>query len=195
MENCRLVRTAGKIGTQCSNRLLSGVDASADFSPNEEPKWSMLDDALDRVRVKVAFEFVLLGVLNLVLCSPALLAESANSDFKRGESAEAREDYDTAYDLYQKAVAKDSRDLIYKTALYRVKVSAAGMHMGTGRKLLQGGDEEGALSEFIHAATIDPGNEAAQQEIAAIRKGRGETPPQGEARLPMNAVQERKLKT
>jgi general secretion pathway protein D len=112
----------------------------------------------------------------------------------RIESAEAREDYDTAYDLYQKAVAKDSRDLIYKTALYRVKVSAAGMHMGRGRKLLQGGDEEGALSEFIHAATIDPGNEASLQEIAKIRKGRGETQPQGEARLPINAAQGRKLK-
>ena len=155
---------------------------------------SMLDDMLDRARAKIALDLMLLWVLIVVLCSP-VLAESANSDFKRGESAEAREDYDTAYDLYQKAVAKDSRDLIYKAALYRVKVSASGMHMGRGRKLLQGGDEEGALSEFIHAATIDPGNEAAQQEIAAIRKGRGETPPQGEARLPINAAQERKLKT
>jgi len=155
----------------------------------------MLADMLDRVRAKIALDAMLLWVLIVVLCSPALLAESANSDFKRGESAEAREDYDTAYDLYQRAVAKDSRDLIYKTALYRVEVSAAGMHMGRGRKLLQGGDEEGALSEFIHAATIDPGNEAAQQEIAKIRKGRGETPLPGEARLPRSAAQERKLKT
>ena len=137
---------------------------------------------------------LLLGVLILVLCNSAVLAESANSDFKRGESAEAREDYDTAYDLYQKAVDKDSKDLVYKTALYRVKVSASGMHMSRGRRLLQGDDEEGALSEFIHAATIDPGNEAAQQEIAKIRKGRSETSPREEARLPINASQERKLK-
>ena len=195
MENCRLRRTVGKIGTRDTYRFLSGVDAGADFSPNEKPKWSMLDEVLDRVRIKVAFEFMLLGVLILVLCSSAVLAESANSDFKRGESAEAREDYDTAFDLYQKAVARDSKDLIYKTALYRVMVSASGMHISRGRKLLQGGYEEDALSEFIHATTIDPGNEAAQQEIAKIRKGRGEAPPQGEARLPVNAVQERKLKT
>ena len=89
----------------------------------------MLHDVLDRVRVKVAFKPMFLGVLIFVLCSSAVLAESANSDFKRGESAEAREDYDTAYDLYQKAVARDSKDLIYKTALYRVMVSASGMHM------------------------------------------------------------------
>ena len=194
MENCRLGKTVGKIGTQYTYRLLLGVDASADFCPNERPKWSMLDDVLDRVRVKLAFELMLLGLLILVSSSSAVLAESANSDFKRGESAEAREDYDTAYDLYQKAVAKDSRDLIFRTALYRVKVSASLMHMIKGRKSLQGGDDEGALREFVHAATIDPGNEAALQEIAKMRQRRVEKSPQGEARLPINAAQERKLR-
>ncbi|HMH11935.1 MAG TPA: secretin N-terminal domain-containing protein [Edaphobacter sp.] len=155
----------------------------------------MLDQVLDRVRIKVVIEVMLWGVLILLLSSSAVLAESANSDFKRGESAEAREDYDTAYDLYQKAVARDSKDLVYKTALYRVEISASGMHMTRGRKLLQEGDEDGALREFIHAATINPGNEAAQQEIAKIRMGHGETPPRGETRLPINAAQERKLKT
>jgi len=195
LEKWKLRTTVGKISTSDTFCFLSGVDPSADFSPNEKSKWSMLADMLDCARAEIALVVMLLWVLIVVLCSPALLAESANSDFKRGESAEAREDYDTAYDLYQKAVAKDSRDLIYKTALYRVKVSASAMHMGRGRKLVQGGDEEGALSEFIHAAAIDPGNEAAQQEIAKIRKGRGETPPQGEARLPISGAQERKLKT
>ena len=194
MENCRLRTTVATIGTQYAYRFLSRVDATADLSPNEKPKWSMLDGVLDRARVKVACEPMLLGVLILVPWSSAVLAESADSDFKRGESAEAREDYDTAYDLYQKAVAKDSKDLIYKTALYRVKVSASGMHMSRGRKFLQGGDDEGALREFIHAATIDPGNEAALQEIAKMRQRRVEKSPQGEARLPINAAQERKLR-
>jgi len=40
------------------------------------------------------------------LSVPSLHAESASSMFKHGQAAEAREDYDTAYDLYQKAVAK-----------------------------------------------------------------------------------------
>jgi general secretion pathway protein D len=194
MESCRLRTIVQKIGARDTHRLLTGADASVDISPNEKREWPLLDDALDRANVKVAIKLTLSCALILVLCSSALLAESANSDFKRGESAEAREDYDTAYDLYQKAVARDSKDLIYKTSLYRVKVSASGMHMSRGRKLLQGGDEEGALSEFIHAATIDPGNEAALQEIAKFRKESGETSPQGDARLPINAAQERKLK-
>ena len=38
-----------------------------------------------------------------------------------GEAAEAREDYDTAFDDYQKAYAKAPKDLTYTTALYRVQ--------------------------------------------------------------------------
>jgi general secretion pathway protein D len=53
-----------------------------------------------------------------------------------------------------------------------------------GQKLLDAGDEQGALSEFLHAAEIDPGNEAAQQEIAAVRKKHGEITPVSETSLP-----------
>jgi len=113
--------------------------------------------------------------------------------FKHGEAAEAREDYDTALDLYQKALAKAPNDLTYKTALYRVRVSASGMHMAKGRKLLQGGDEQGALVEFLHAAEIDPGNEAAQQEIAKARKRHGELPSQGDTSLSGEAAKEQDL--
>jgi general secretion pathway protein D len=110
--------------------------------------------------------------------------------FKHGQAAEAREDYDDALDLYQKALAKSPDDLAYKTALYRVRVSASGLHMSKGRKLLQGGDDQAALSEFLHAAEIDPSNEAAQQEIAKLRKRQGELTPQGETSVPESAAQQ-----
>ena len=113
--------------------------------------------------------------------------------FKHGQTAEAHEDYDTAFDLYQKALAKAPSDLTYKTALYRVRVSASGLHMSKGRKLLDGGDEQGALVEFLHAAEIDPGNEAAQQEIAKLRKKSGETPTPAETSLPADAGQQQEL--
>jgi general secretion pathway protein D len=53
-----------------------------------------------------------------------------------------------------------------------------------GRKLLQEGDQAGALAEFLHAAEIDPGNEAAQQEIARVRALQGQAPPEREAGIP-----------
>jgi general secretion pathway protein D len=59
------------------------------------------------------------------------------------------------------------------------------MHMSKGRKLLQAGDEQGALAEFLHAAEIDPSNEAAQQEIARVRQKHGEAVPPSETSLPV----------
>ena len=102
-----------------------------------------------------------------------LHAESANSDFKQGQAAEAREDYDSAFDLYQKAYKRDPKDTRFQIALARIRTTASSAHITTGRKLLQSGDVQGALSQFLHAAEIDPGNEAAQQEIARVRQHQG----------------------
>lgn len=125
--------------------------------------------------------FAILAVLGLSCVS--LHAESANSDFKRGQSAEAREDYDAALDYYQRAIAKSPKDLAYRTALDRVRVTASAIHLTKGRKLLQGGDDQAALVELLHAAEIDPGNEAAQQEIAKVREKQGAVTPPGEIPL------------
>jgi general secretion pathway protein D len=121
------------------------------------------------------------------LSSVRLHAESAYSYFKKGESAEAREDYDAAFDNYQKAYAKDPKDLRYRTALYRVRVTDSSIHLSKGRKLVNSGDDQGALVEFLHAAEIDPGNEAAQQEIAKVRQRRGELATTQEAGIPEEA--------
>ena len=103
------------------------------------------------------------------LCDGVLHAESANSLYKQGESAEVHEDYDGAYEYYLKAYSMVPQDLLYRTALYRVKVSASAAHVHNGRKLLDAGDDKGALAQFLRAIEIDPGNEAAHQEIARIR--------------------------
>ena len=128
----------------------------------------------------IAF-FTVLAVLGLAGL-PAL-AESAKALFKHGESAEAREDYDTAFDDYQKALTLAPKDLAYRTALARVRVTASAVHLTKGRRLAQSGDEQAALAEFLHAAEIDPGNEAAQQEISRLRQKQGVVP-QTEAALP-----------
>ncbi len=134
--------------------------------------------------------FIVLAVFGLT--SVPLHAQSAKSLFKHGQIAETREDYDTAYADYQKAIAKAPKDLTYRTALARVRVSASGLHMSKGRKLLAAGDEQGALAEFLHASEIDPSNEAAQQEIARVRQKHGEAAV-GETSLPMEAGKQEEI--
>jgi general secretion pathway protein D len=136
---------------------------------------------------------LLLAVAGLGVFVARLHAESANSDFKQGQAAEAREDYDTAFDLYQKAYKRDPKDARFQIALARIRTTASSAHITTGRKLLQSGDVQGALSQFLHAAEIDPGNEAAQQEIAGVRERQGNGAQAPEVALPQPAGEEQEL--
>jgi general secretion pathway protein D len=132
-----------------------------------------------------AFWIALFAVLAVFsLSSVSLRAESANAFFKRGQTAEAKEDYDAALDNYQKAYKKDAKDLRYRAALYRVRITASAVHVTKGQKLMDAGNEQGALAEFLHAAEIDPSNEAAQQDIARVRQKHGEVAPTNETSLP-----------
>ncbi|HEV2487427.1 MAG TPA: cohesin domain-containing protein [Terracidiphilus sp.] len=143
---------------------------------------------------RTAFRIALIAVLALTgLASARLHAQSAGSLFKSGQSAEAREDYDAAFDFFQKANAKNPKDLSYRTALYRLRVSASAMHLTRGRKFLQSGDEQSALAEFLHASAIDPGNEAAQQEISRIRQGNGQVAPASETAMPEPAGEQQSI--
>jgi general secretion pathway protein D len=129
-----------------------------------------------------------LAILTVFGLSGARLhAESAKALFKRGQNAEAREDYDAAFDNYQKSNKKNPKDLHCRAALYRVRVTDSALHMTKGRKLLEAGSEAEALAEFLRAAEIDSSNEAAQQEIAKLRKKNGEVTATSETSLPQAA--------
>lgn len=108
-----------------------------------------------------------------------LHAQSASTLYKQGHAAEARQDYDAAFTAYQKALQKSPGDMRYKTALYRIQPEAAAQHMGKGRQLLKAGDDQGALAEFLRASEIDPGDEAAIQEITALRERQARSVPAG----------------
>jgi general secretion pathway protein D len=136
---------------------------------------------LSAVRVSLfrvsLFRAATLATLALAALSCAVrpaAAESANSDYKQGQAAEGRQDYDTAFADYQKAWQKDPKDLRFQTAFYRVRVSAAAAHITEGRKLFQSGNMQGALTEFLHASEIDPSDEEAQQEITLVREKQGQ---------------------
>ncbi|MGA9069966.1 MAG: type II and III secretion system protein, partial [Terracidiphilus sp.] len=120
----------------------------------------------------------------LVLAGVPLGAESAAGFFKHAQSAEARQDYDTAFDNYQKAYAKAPKNLQYRSALYRIRGTASATHVTKGRKLQEAGKDQEAIAEFLRAAEIDPGNEAAQQAIAQMRKKNGEAEPKADTSLP-----------
>ncbi len=174
------------------NRSLFSPGADAFLKPELSP-FAPFHPTLFRLPVRIAAVFLLALA---TLAAVPLHAQSANTLFKRGENAEAKEDYDGAFDLYQKAQAKAPKDLAVRTALARVRVTASAVHLTNGRKLIQAGDEQGALVEFLHAAEIDPGNEAAQQEIAKLRLKHGEaTRPGTEVSTPQESSTSEELDT
>jgi general secretion pathway protein D len=121
---------------------------------------------------------VLAGVLGLTAAAilfavPTAQAQSAGSWNSKGQNAEAREDYDAAFEAFRQAHLKKPKDLRYKTRYERLKFEAANMHVDRGRVLRQSGDLNGATNEFARALQIDPGNQAAAQELQVLQSAPG----------------------
>ena len=126
---------------------------------------------------KARYWILFAGVFALLsVGSASVFAQSPNSYYKKGQAAEARDDFDAAYQNYQKAYSMQPKNESYKTAYYRVRFTDASMHVTKGRNLLASGDEQAALVELLRANEIDPSNEAAEQEIAKIRARHGQAP-------------------
>jgi general secretion pathway protein D len=97
-------------------------------------------------------------------------AQSASTWNKRGVQAEAREDYDASFEDYRQAHLKKPSDLRYRTHYENMRFRAGNMHVDRGRVLEQSDDIDGAINEFARALQIDPGNEAAAQELQQMEK-------------------------
>jgi len=139
---------------------------------------------LSKARLWILFA----GVLAIVCAgSTEIFAQSPKSFYKRGQDAEAREDYDGAYQNFQKAYSMAPKNEVYRTAYLRVRFTDAAIHITKGRNLAASGDEQAALVELLRAAEIDPSNEAAQQEIAKIR-ARHSDQPQAQRSSPISAA-------
>jgi general secretion pathway protein D len=120
----------------------------------------------------------LCGLLLCAMMGTAAHAQSASAWDKRGSSAEARDDFDAAFEAYRQAHLKKPKDLRYKTHYERMRFQAANAHVDRGRVLRQSGDTDGAITEFSRALQIDPGNQAASQELEQTSKPK---PPPGSA--------------
>ena len=76
------------------------------------------------------------------------LADKAKSLFKEGQDAEARQNYEQAYDDYKQAYDLKPKDLLYRTAFERLRFLAAASHVHRGQLLREAGKMEEALAEF-----------------------------------------------
>lgn len=113
----------------------------------------------------IAARCLVTALLFFGMLGTAAQAQSAATWNKRGQDAETREDYDVAFEAYRQAHLKRPADLRYRTRYERMRYTAANLHVDRGRVLRQSGDASGAINEFARALQIDPGNEAAAQEL------------------------------
>jgi general secretion pathway protein D len=144
---------------------------------------------------RCARSLVLIALAGCLLALPTTRAQaqSAASWNRRGEKAELRQDYDTAYESYKKASDKAPRDIRYKTRYENMRFKASAMHLDRGRTYLQGGDSGAALTEFTRALQIDPSNQTAQQEIDIIRNPRAAVPVPGPGQLGKQTETQREI--
>jgi len=97
----------------------------------------------------------------------AVAADKVKTLYNKGKEAEARENYEQAYDFYKQAYDLKPTDLSYRSAFERLRFLAGASHVHRGQLLGQAGQLDAALAEFQKAAEIDPSSPIAQQEIRA----------------------------
>ncbi len=97
-------------------------------------------------------------------------ADKAKSLYDQGQDAEARQNYEGAYDFYKQAYDLKPKDLRFRTSLARARFEAAAAVVHRGQKLREEGKLDEALATFQKAVSIDPSLFIAQQELARTQK-------------------------
>lgn len=101
----------------------------------------------------------------VLLACGSLVAESPSSLLKKGMRAEARQDYEAAYNYYKQAYDKRPDDLKYRVPFERARFLAGAAKVRQGQRLREQGNLTGALEQFGKAVDMDPSNDLAQQEV------------------------------
>jgi general secretion pathway protein D len=109
------------------------------------------------------------ALLVVVAILPAI-ADKAKTIYEKGEDAEARQQYEAAYEFYKQAYDLKPKDLRYRTSFERMRFKAAAMVVHHGVVLREQGKLQEALGEFQKAVVIDPSLFAAQQEMKRTQK-------------------------
>ncbi len=111
-------------------------------------------------RIRFSLCLVLLGSL-----AHPVLAESPESSYKKGVRAEAKNNYDTAFEAYKLAHDKKPSDPKYMASFLRIRSIASAKHVQAGEELRDFSKLQEALAEFRRAVQIDGSNFAALQDI------------------------------
>ena len=107
---------------------------------------------------------VLASILTLALGLPSY-SDEAKTAYQRGKRAEAKEDYDGAFEAFRQAYSLKSKESKYITAYLRSRASAAARHVKNGIKLRDNLKYQEALDEFQRASAIDATSFVAVQEM------------------------------
>ncbi|MGO9827853.1 MAG: cohesin domain-containing protein [Terriglobales bacterium] len=91
--------------------------------------------------------------------------DSAKAAYAKGSDAEARQNYEQAYDYFKEAYTLKPKDLRYRTAFERTRFYAASSHVHRGQVFRDAGKLDEAAVEFQKGLDIDPSSFIAQQEL------------------------------
>ena len=109
--------------------------------------------------------FVLLLLLCLRLPVLARHADNAKALFEKGTDAEARQNYEQAFDYFKQAYNLKPKELRYRTAFERNRFLAASSEVHRGQILRDAGKLDEARAQFQKALETDPSSFIAQQEL------------------------------
>src|SRR5208283_3115580 len=122
--------------------------------------------------------------------------DSAKVAFAKGTDAEARQDYEKAFDYFKQAYSLRPKDLRYRTAFERTRFYAASSHVHRGQILRDAGKLDEAAVEFQKGLEIDPSSFIAQQELKrTLQMIKEEQNPQPQAAGPGTTALRKRLES
>ena len=101
----------------------------------------------------------------LCLNGAAKSKDSVKALYEKGVDAQARQDYEKAYEYFKEAYDLQPKDTKYRAAYERTKFLAAASHVHRGQILRDAGKLQEAQMEFQKALEVDPSSFIAQQEL------------------------------